>query len=370
MVYTNPIRMSESLSSQLPNQDLIKDLENIRYALDQSSIVAITDNKGVIEYVNDKFVEISKYSREELIGKTHRVINSKHHPKEFIKNLWDTILSGQIWRGELRNRAKDGTYYWVDTTITPLLDKHGKIQKFISIRNDITKRKELEQQKDEFIAVASHELKTPITSLSLYLQLLNKQLKPAENKSLLPMVEKMQKQLNKLSSLVSDLLDVTKIEAGQIQFNFQTFTLSDLIAETIDEVQSVSPHHQIQFQNSVSATVKGDRERIGQVLTNLLINAVKYSPAANQVEVQLLKNHESITVGVKDFGIGIEPSDRDNIFTRFYRTKNNHSKSIPGIGLGLYISSEIIKRHQGKIWVDSHPGQGSIFYFSLPVDNK
>src|SRR5262245_17687426 len=170
---------------QTPHDDPLRRLEEIRYALDQAAIVAITDQRGIITYVNDKFCEISKYSRDELLGQDHRIINSAYHPKAFIRDLWHTIARGEIWRGELRNRAKDGSLYWVDTTIVPLLDPAGKPRQYLAIRSEITQRKLVEDQLreqasltklGELAAIVAHEVRNPLAGIRGSLQVLESRL--------------------------------------------------------------------------------------------------------------------------------------------------------------------------------------------------
>src|ERR671912_2992313 len=171
-----------------------KELADLKFALDESAIVAITDQRGVITYVNDKFCEISKYSPEELLGQDHRIINSGYHPKEFIRDLWRTIAHGQIWRGELRNRAKDGSIYWVDTTIVPFVNERGKPWQYLAIRSDITQRKAAEERlRDEaaltqmgrLSAVVAHEVRNPLAGLKGSLQVLGSWL-PEDRREIIP----------------------------------------------------------------------------------------------------------------------------------------------------------------------------------------
>lgn len=347
-------------------QKILQDYANINYALDQSAIVAITDQAGMIQYVNEKFLEISQYSREELVGKTHRVVNSGVHPPSFFAEMWKTILSGKVWRGEIQNRAKNGEYYWVATTITPFLDERGQPQRLISIRHDITPRKKLERQKDEFIGIASHELKTPVTSLKGYIQVMYKRFVKNGDTVSAQHMQKMNAQVDKLSLLIEDLLDVTKIETGRLQLSQEEFDINILVQEIVEQLQLTTEKHVLKIRGKVDRLVSGDRDRIGQVIANLLSNAIKYSPAADEVIISLASTPQQLQISVQDFGVGIPPQKRQRVFERFYRVSGEKKSTFPGLGLGLYISSEIIQRHQGKIWVESEIGQGSQFHFTLP----
>lgn len=347
-----------------------REIEAINYALDQSAIVAVTDKSGMIEYVNEKFIEISKYARDELVGKTHRVINSNYHPKAFFADMWQTILAGKVWRGEIRNQAKDGSYYWVDTTITPMLDENGKPNQFIAIRHDITPRKKLERQKDEFIGIASHELKTPVTSLKGYIQVMQRRFTKKGDHTSADFMAKMDAQVNKLTTLIQDLLDVTKIETGKLQFKLEKFDLSELVLETIETINLTTHRHTIEFSGTVTQLVYGDRERIGQVITNFLTNAIKYSPYSEEIKVMVSETSREATVAVQDFGVGILEENQQKIFERFFRETGAKEDTYPGLGLGLFICAELIKRHGGRIWVESQKGTGSTFCFTLPYNNQ
>jgi len=226
----------------------------------------------------------------------------------------------------------------------------------------------LNDKKDEFIGLASHELKTPVTSLSGYLQILNRAL-PNEDKNK-PHVKKALTQINKLSALISDLLDVSKIETGQLPLSFSTFDLLHLVREAIELMQYTTRSHRIIFHgNNTNILVNADRQRIEQVLINLLSNAIKYSPKADKVTVTVSVIKNRALVSVRDFGMGISKEQQDRVFSRFYRVEELE-KHISGLGIGLYISKEIVNRHNGKLWLESEPGKGSVFTFEIPVEQS
>lgn len=232
---------------------------------------------------------------------------------------------------------------------------------------DITVRQQLEQQKDEFVSIASHELKTPITSVKAYTQILGKRFQKAGDIKSAELIAKMDAQLDKLTDLIGDLLDVTKIEAGRIQFHEGHFDFNELVEETVEQLQRTTEKHHIEQKLQPTKTVYGDRERLGQVLINFLTNAIKYSPHANKIIVSTVIDTNNVILSVQDSGVGLSKEEQEKVFERFYRVGGSDQATYPGLGLGLYIASDIIKRHKGRVWVESIKAKGSTFYFSLPI---
>ena len=226
----------------------------------------------------------------------------------------------------------------------------------------VAERKEHEQRKDNFISMASHELRTPLTSVKIMTQVLVKKNKNKDEKKYL---EKMDQQLDKLSRLINEMLDLSKIQAKKLELRKETFSLDVLLDQLVDTMSMISPSHKVIVQGNSLLTVHSDRDRIEQVLLNLLSNAVKYSPKADKIVITVKSDKKNVVIGVQDYGIGIPRKHLDKIFERFYRVDQGHEHT--GFGLGLFISVEIIKQHEGKIWVESQRGKGSAFYFSLPL---
>ena len=248
-----------------------------------------------------------------------------------------------------------------------LLQGPDKTSLILLAIEDITERKQLEQQKDEFVSIASHELKTPITSVKAYTQILGQRFRKANDEKSAELIEKMDSQLDKLTDLIGDLLDVSKIEAGRIQFHESDFDFNDLIEETVVELQLTTDKHSITKALQPGVTVYGDHDRIGQVLTNYMTNAIKYSPQADRIHVSTVVNKGNITLCVQDFGVGLSQKDQAKVFERFYRVGGSDQATYPGLGLGLFIASDIISRHNGRVWVKSKKGEGSTFCFSMPI---
>jgi len=235
---------------------------------------------------------------------------------------------------------------------------------------DITERKQLEQQKDEFMRIASHELKTPVTSIKAYAQIMQRRFERQKDDESAKNMARMNAQLDKLTGLIGDLLDVTKIEAGKMQFQIQSFDFDELVMEMAETMQLTSEQHRIIVQGRAGKQAWGDRERTGQVLTNLIGNAIKYSPQSDKIKVTVKSSATEITTCVQDFGLGISREKQEQVFERFFRVSGPSMESFSGLGLGLYISAEIVRRLGGKIWVKSTEGNGSMFCFTLPLNMK
>jgi len=327
--------------------------------------------EGIINYFNKAVFDYSGLSANDIqSGGWIEIV----HPDERKENveLWtESILTGKDFVFEHRFRRYDGSYRWQLSRAIPLLDDTGKIQQWIGTSTDIQDIKEHEQQKDFFISMASHELKTPITSMKGYVQILQSMYEKSEDNILVKSLDRIHIQIDKITNLIADMLDLSKIRTGGLAFHKQSFEINDLAKEIIEEMKIIHPDYEIIFRNNGDQSIiYADRERIGQVLINLITNAIKYSPKNEKIIINSSVIQKNVVVSVKDEGIGIKKNYQQKIFERFYRVEGKSEKTFPGFGIGLFISSEIIKRHKGNIGVESDPGKGSLFYFSLPLPKK
>ncbi len=344
----------------------LKDLADTTFALDQASIVATTDVKGQITYVNDKFCEISKYPREELLGQDHRIINSAYHPKEFIRGLWQTIASGRIWRGELQNRAKDGSYYWVDTTIVPFIDERGKPYKYMAIRSDITERKRSEAllreqtalaRLGEMAAVVAHEVRNPLAGIRGALQVIGGRMPPMSRDR--AVVGDIVERLDALNNIVQDLLVFSRPREPKLG----PVSLVDLLDGTVALLKK-DPDHAAARVDIMGdrPVIKADAEQLQTVLLNLLLNAAQAADTEGRIRVTVTSDDGVCRIAIADNGPGIAPEIRERIFEPFFTTKHR------GTGLGLPTAKRVVERHQGHIIIDCPPGGGTIVTITLPVD--
>ncbi|MEO8772539.1 MAG: HAMP domain-containing sensor histidine kinase, partial [Ferruginibacter sp.] len=225
-----------------------------------------------------------------------------------------------------------------------------------------------EQKKDDFISIASHEMKTPLTTAKAYLQLLEMSLDKSDETARL-YATKASQSVTRLNELITELLDVSKIQYGKLNYNITTFDFNEMVSNTVEDMQYSSPKHTLIKKGTVKLKMTGDRDRIQQVLINLLTNAIKYSPDAGKILIEVQQANNEIIVSVKDNGIGIPKHHLEKIFDRYYRVED-HAVQFQGLGIGLFICHEIIERHHGKLWAESEMGKGSTFSFSLPAEKK
>jgi PAS domain S-box-containing protein len=322
---------------------------------------------GMITSWNQAAERLFGYSAEEAIG--HHItliIPPELHQEEedIIRKLRQGI---RIQHYETVRMRKDGTKVDVSLSISPVKDRAGNIIGAAKIARDITERRELERRKDEFISIASHELKTPITALKGFTHLLLRKFERQGVQEAVPILTKMEAQINRLAKLIDDLLDASKIQAGKLDYAKESIDIDALVHDIADTIQQISTTHTITIHGASHTHIVGDSDRLGQVFTNLISNAVKYSPQANQVDISLAASQNTVTVSVRDYGIGIPKEHQSKIFDRFYRVSDVHDKTFPGLGMGLYISSEVVKQHGGRLWVESTENQETTFFVSFPV---
>ena len=264
-----------------------------------------------------------------------------------------------------QHRFDDGEIIWLRSLgrVTP--DETGAFTLFSGFVMDVTELKRDEQRKNDFIGMVSHELKTPLTSLNGYIQILQSKAKKTEDPFTTNALEVASKQVKKMTTMINGFLNISRLESGKIILNKSEFRLDELIADSVKEMLLMDASHLITFSVHQPITIHADHDKISNVVSNLLSNAVKYSPNNREIEISCTIADNAALVRVKDQGMGIDAKDMEQLFDRYYRVESNHT--ISGFGIGLYLSAEIIERHNGKIWAESEPEKGSIFYFSLPL---
>jgi PAS domain S-box-containing protein len=333
-----------------------------------TSIITVISKDGTILYQSPSISKILGYESTNRIG-ANFITSKLVHPEDVAKKqaaLESVLACPNIdYKTQLRLQHKDGSWRWAETVFNNQLS-NPDILGIVIITHDITEMKRLERQKDDFVGFASHELKTPLTSIKGLTQILQKRFSLAHDQENLVLLQRMAMQEERLIRLISDFLDVNKIQTGALSLRKSFFAIDDLITKIIDSFQYIDKNHTIIKKGVAEKKVFADEDRIEQVLSNLLTNAIKYSPGTPTIILSVSQDKSGTLVSVQDFGSGIYKKDIDRIFDRFYRTGEKANSPISGFGLGLYITREIIKGHGGEIWVESTKGKGSTFSFRLP----
>lgn len=356
---------------QLKNGELNDQIRQFEFVTDFMPVQLWTaKTNGDLDYVNKQTLNFFGLPMESIIGE--KWIDNVHPDDQpgCIAAWTEALQSHSLYQYEFRLRDKNGEYKWHLSRALPFIND-GEIVRWFGTNTDIDEQKQMQRQKDDFLGIASHELKTPVTSIKAYAQVLGAMLSNEGEEKKAQMVMKMDAQLNRLTNLIGDLLDVTKINSGRILFNKVWFDFNQAVEECVQDLQHTTNKHILVMDFKETGKVYSDKERIGQVMTNLISNAVKYSPHSNRIIISTEREGNMVTVCVEDFGIGIPEDKKDKVFEQFYRVSGSKQHTFPGLGLGLYISNEIIRREGGRMWVNSIEGKGSTFCFSLPVaDDK
>ena len=393
-VYTSTIEFKDkeyfhSIVHDITEKKKAEDLlQLLSRSTDQSPVsIVITDPNGIVQYVNPKFTETTGYTAEEVIGKTPGILKSGEHSNEFYQNLWETILSGKEWRGEFYNRKKNGELYWESAVISAIIDKSGRITHFVEAKEDISEKKKIiadlkmskekaeesDRLKSAFLANMSHEIRTPLNAILGFSGMI------AEDDDLTKEVKEeyssiISRNADNLLHIIDDILDISKLETGQVKILRKPFDLSKTLNELYTQYQSkVSetgkdnialklriPDHRISLST--------DKVRLNQILSNLLNNSIKFTHQG-EIEFGVLKiTKQEITFFVSDTGIGIEKANQSTIFERFRQANDSTTRLYGGTGLGLAIVKNLIELMGGQITLKSELGKGTTFEFWLPVN--
>lgn len=365
-----------------------QELIDYKYAIDKSCMVSVFGTDGIITYVNDKFCEVSNYAPHEVLGKDHRIFNPDLHSKEFIRDLWNRILKGEIFQIEIKNKAKDGNFFWVASTIIPFFDKNRKPYKYLSISYDVTQKKSQEQQlievkvlaeklsksKDTFLTNMSHEIRTPLNAITGLGKLLSKSTLDAQQRNYLNGIESASENL---LSVINDLLDISKIEAGKITLELISFNFEMLCQQAISILSHKAEEKGLVFAYTIDSKIApvliGDPFRINQVFMNMLGNAIKFTEHGHvHLDATLLEQNDTwqkIQINIEDTGVGINPEYLNSIFDKFTQEDETVVRKFGGTGLGMSITKELMELMDGSISVSSQKDKGTtitlIFNFKI-----
>ncbi len=359
-----------------------RELNFQKHALDEHAIVSATDIKGNIIYANDKFCDISGYSIDELMGKNHRIVKSGEHPPEFYRDMWDTISNGKVWHGEVKNNKKDGGFYWVKATMVPFMDEKGKPHRYVSIRTDITKRKQIEEAlreakekaevatklKDKFVGIVAHDLKSPFASMTGLLSLVLDDKKHSLFPKHQVLIEKVLESGGNLNNLIDRLLNINRLQTGKVKLHPKFIDAFLLVNSHLASLAYHAEQKGIKLENQVprGTRIYVDFDLFGEVIQNLLSNAIKFCKKGDTIKAFSVKN-EGTDIAVSDTGVGIDDWLLNKVFKHEEKTSTIGTGGEKGIGLGLPFCYDIVKAHGGSLAFESVKGKGTTFYAKLPT---
>jgi len=386
----------------------LKALNTQKSAMDEHSIISITDVDGYITYANQKFVDATGFSRDELLGKKHDIVKSGFHSREFFAGMWATISMGNVWHGEILNRSKHGDEVWVNTTIVPFMDESGVPYEYVAIRTDVTNQKWVEQElaekarslvqmtdhledlvrlrtseleqaniqlqhlnkvKSEFVSVVSHELRTPLTSIKSFSEILHDDLEELDINSQKHFLSIINDESERLGRLINDLLDLQKMDSGKMDWNDERVDMVVLLSASAELFSKAYADKGLELKLGLvdaESWVMVDVDRIKQLITNLLSNALKFTESGSAT-VAIVNSACEVEVSVTDTGLGIPEQEIANVFENFHQVNSSETREIGGSGLGLAICKDIVEHYSGRIWVESELARGSRFVFTLPL---
>jgi len=373
------------------------EFDDMLKALDQSTMVTITDADGVLLYVNELFCTVTKFSKDELIGaKPHELLNSGYHDQAFYDDVWNTLKSGDAWKGDVKNKAKDGSFFWTLTTIMPFLDDADKPYKFIAIRRDITDKVEaderlkvtlaenvmqknkiqdqygklqtLQKEKEEFVAMITHDLKQPLVPISGNAQMLLNPKMGELNEMQKGSVNEILGQVNLQLSMINNLVSAQKLGAGSMKYNLEELSTKNILTDCIKIHSPIMTDKHIEYFDSSTVDVKilADRRRLLESFTNLIQNSVDFVPQDGKIEIGVNNDARDATFFVKDNGEGIPKEKQETLFKKYGQVESKAKRKFGGTGLGLAVSKELIEGMKGKIWFESEVGKGTTFLFTIP----
>jgi PAS domain S-box-containing protein len=360
------------------------ELENMKLStavLQNPATIVITDLDGNIEFVNPKFSEITGYSKEEAIGKKPSVLKSDFHTADFHKELWATIKSGKVWKGEFYNKKKDGTCYWEDAVIAPILNEKDKTMNYVAIKQDITNRKTAEfklkealETKNKFLSIISHDLRAPFSAIVGFSDLLHKNHLKYNDEKRAEMINYVNNSAKGAYNLLENLLTWSRVQSNKMNISLESLNLKLLVSETISGLQEIANGKNIQIVDNVSEdiTVNIDKNMIATVFRNLISNAIKFTNenGAVTLSAERLKAENKLKISVSDNGVGIPKDQIGYLFRIDKNVSTQGTNDEKGTGLGLLLCKEFVKKHGGEIWVESEVDKGSTFTFSIPLNPR